>query len=245
MKINITISLLLALLIAVSPARGQVFRYNIHIDPLTTAAIQAQTNTLVGAYNKRINLQTGILAQETIIGATLKGIHDLQSKTLEYLSNAQAAISNLRQIGEIADLALHSIPAEAQALVADVADHPDGTLAAVINRSLVADVVEEASELTPLIANLVKSATVKKRSDGSIEPNNQVNLLNGAERLKVANDVLFRLRNMYSTLRSMRTMVKYSKFKFIEIDIDVEQRRRQEEEYLKRVVDELRNKYWS
>lgn len=202
-------------------AHAQVFCYNIHIDPLTMTAITLQTNTLEGAYNKRIQSQALLLVEEEVIHRTLDGIHNIQKKTIDYLSQAQGAIQKLSQLKEIAQLAINDIPTEVLALLKEAKQHPDKAIISAVTNSLVADVVQEASELTPLIASLVTGETASKRSDGSIDTSGPNNLLNGAERFKVANDVLYRLRNLDSTIRSLRRGLRYTQYPSINIDVSV------------------------
>lgn len=234
-------------LAALTPAgaSAQLFRYNIHIDPITSGLIGAQTSMLENMYRQRIERQDALLAEEAVINLTLGGIHSLQKKTIDYLSNAQDAIKSLGQIAEISRLAVDDIPGNALGLLQEIKNHPQKAALAGINSALLQSIVMEAADLTPLIATLVTSPTVKKDDDGTVDTKSKVNLLNGAERFEVANSVLRRLRmlngsiiNLRWQIQSARVYVSKARFDFISYSTEMMKER-------EKMVSELKSRYWS
>lgn len=203
-----------------SPCRAQVFRYNIHIDPITSGLISAQHAMLDGIYTKRIASQEALLVEEALIHSTLSNIHNLQVKTVDYLSNAQEAVRKLNQIAEISRLALDYIPDNALGLVNDIRNHPHKEQLVGINAQLMQQIIAEAAELTPLIASLVTSEVAAKKGDGTYDTESQVNLLNGKERLEVANTILNRLRMLNGSLMSMRRRVHAANIAIVWRDVE-------------------------
>lgn len=226
-------------------SNAQVFRYNIHIDPITSGLIGSQTSMLEDIYKKRIERQEALLVQEGLIHQTLSGIHELQCKTIDYLSNAQKAVKTLRQLSEIASLATNDIPDNTVTLLREIADHPQKAVLAGITSSVMQQIITEAADLTPLIASLVTSEAVKKNDDGSIDTNANVNLLNGKERFEVANTILKRLRVLNVHLMTMRWQIRSARIPVIKVQLDIATIDKEHEQYLQGVVDNLKQRYWS
>lgn len=224
---------------------AQLFRYNIHIDPITSSLIGAQTSMLENVYKKRIQRQEALLVQEGLIHQTLSGIHELQRKTIDYLGNAQKAVKTLRQLSEIASLATTDIPNNTVTLLKEIKDHPQKAALAGITSSVMQQIITEAANLTPLIASLVTSETVKKNADGSVDTNANVNLLNGKERFEVANTILKRLRVLNVHLMTMHWQVRSARIPVCIVKLDYTNIEQEKEQYLQSVVDDLKRRYWS
>ena len=79
-------------------------------DPALTAAIVAQTETLKGLYKARDSTQKKIITAEIAVTAALERVHKVESKILEYLSNAQGVMNNLYQIKRAGELVAIEIP---------------------------------------------------------------------------------------------------------------------------------------
>lgn len=224
-------------------SNAQLFRYNIHIDPITSGLIGAQTSMLEEVYKKRIERQDILIVQETLIHQTLSGIHGLQKKTIEYLSNAQSAVRSLNQIVEIGRLATTDIPDNTLALLKEISTHPQKAALAGINGDLLQTVAAEAADLTPLIATLVTSTTAGINPDGSVDTGAKVNLLNGAERLEVANSILRRLRMLNANLMVMRWQVRAARLPRVDVTIDYVELAKAKKQYMNGVINDLK-RYW-
>lgn len=183
-----------------------------HVDPLSTAAIKSQTRTLERLYNDRIDRQSLILAEETVINATLGSIHNLQKKTFEYLSHAQSAIQTLSQLKTIKDLVIDGIPQNVSGLLSEIKTHPQRAALAGITSNLLTDLITEAGEVAALVETLVTSSTVKKDKDGNIDTKGKVNLLNGSERLQVAETIISRLRSLNNSLVTIRWQINAARY---------------------------------
>lgn len=184
----------------------------ITIDPGLTAAIVAQTTALNGVYKTRTKKQNAIIAAETAITATMTEVHKIESKVLEYLSNAQGAVQNLHQIKRAAELSAIEIPRNIKALSSAVPRNIKGTAIATVVSSELTNAATEAASLYPLIAQLVTSGSYNSPNGDGTSSKKKVNLLDAAERYYIANEVVRRLESINMDLYLLTWQVQTLSF---------------------------------
>lgn len=169
-------------------------------DPTLTATVILQTQELKSIHKKRKTTQEKIIAAETAVTLALDRVHNVESKMLEYLSNAQGAMQNLYQIKRAAELVTTEIPKNTTLLKNSVKGNLKGTAIALLVSDEITDAAAEMAALYPFMQQLVTSGSYNVTgSDGKTEKH-KVNLLNSAERYYVANEVVSRLEAINTDL---------------------------------------------
>lgn len=190
-----TIKLVLAALIACyNPIQIKA------IDAVLAGAVTGQTMALKGVYKERTKKQEAIIKAETAITVALTEIHKVENKVLEYLSNAQGAMTNLYQIKRAAELSAIEIPNNIKLVGKSIPNHLRGTAIALIVSDEIKDAVAEATSLYPLVAQLVTSGSYNVTDIDGDTKKKKVNLLDAAERYYIANEIVTRLENINMSL---------------------------------------------
>lgn len=165
-------------------------------DPALAAAIVANKEALQQTYKKRSKLQQDIIKAEAAITVAMTEVHRIESKMLDYLSNASGAVQNLHQIKRAAELVTLEIPRNIGLVGQSMKGNLKGTvIAGIVSKSL-RDATAEAAALGPLMAQLVTSGSYKTTDIDGNTTNKKVNLLNAAERYYIANEVVSRLERI-------------------------------------------------
>lgn len=180
----------------------------VQTDPLLTAAITAQTVALKSAYDERTKKHKAIIAAETNIAMAMNAIHKVESKVLDYLSNAQGAVQNLYQIKRAAELTTIEIPNNIKLVGSSIPNNLQGTAIAAVVSDELKDAVAEAASLYPLIAQLVTSGSYNVQDENGDPQKKKVNLLDASERYYIANEVVRRLENINTDLYLLAWQIK-------------------------------------
>lgn len=183
-----TISLLLLTMLCSSLCKAQM-----QTDVALTAAVTAQTAALNDVYNKRNKMQKAILTAQSAATVTLEQIHQIEKKTLNYLMEAQSIMTNLHQVKRCAELMGVEIPKNISFLRESVSGNFKGTAIASLVTTRITSTYTEAASLYTYIEQLVTSSSSGKKK-------HKVNLLNSAERYKIANDILTKLEKINTNL---------------------------------------------
>lgn len=172
----------------------------VQTDPGLTSAVAAQTIALEEIAKKRKEKQDKIIEFQTAIGVVMTSIHDVENKTLEYMSNASSAMENIYQIQKAATLC-KNIEEQMRKMVKAVPSNYEGTAVTVLTSNTSKDVITEMVSLSTLMSQLVTSTKYSfgDNSDSSSGKKN-VNLLSAAERYYIANEVVTRLNRIYRKL---------------------------------------------
>lgn len=185
-------------------------------DPLLTGAVAAQTGTLHADHKERSKLQAGIITAEGAINGLLSRIHEIEDKTLKYLSEAGAVMDNIYQIKEAAELVVQ-IPQELAALGKAAEKNWQGTaVTALVSRrrqKTIADVTSLYSFLGPLVTS--GSYQIEGGKKGA-----KVNLLNTAERYFILNTVVGKLRDICWDLRILRYNIQVADWRDLWVGLD-------------------------
>lgn len=173
-------------------------------DPTLTAAIIAQTEELKSAYKKRDKTQTDLAVVQSTVTAAMGAVHEVEKKTLEYMSNASSAMQNLYQLKRAAELVGEKIPSQIKEMVNAVPSNLQGTAITTLTTKTCENVIEEMSSLYGFMSQLVTSTSYsfsdKKDTETSENGKNNVNLLSAAERYYIANEVVRKLEKLYNRL---------------------------------------------
>lgn len=197
---RLALALVISGAICMTTAKAEV----IQIDPALSVAIGAQTAELKKLYDNRSKLQTQIVAAEATITLTMDRVHAVENKMLEYLSNASAAVQNLHQIKQAAQLVSVDIPRNINKLSSSVKHNMKGTVIALFVSNKITDTYTEMATLLPFMSQLVTSGSydIDKRDENGnmVVEKKKVNLLNAAERYYIANEVVTRLKSISNNL---------------------------------------------
>lgn len=202
------------LLLAVSvPAKAQIA---IHIDPLTFAAVTAQTEMLRDAHKTRTRLQQEIIASETLIHTTMDKIRDIESKAVSYMSSASDAMGAVSQLAE-SYRTIEAIIDELSTikkLMADGHNTMAETAVPVLEAmwgDTYSNVKKQAVQLPLLMSQFLADTRAQEPqydSEGKrTNPDKVLNLLNSAERYQAARSITRRLHNIHNTLTRFRYMI--------------------------------------
>ena len=173
-------------------------------DPTLTGAVAAQTEILKKIFKDRENTQKKIIAAEAAVTVAMDRMHEVESKMLEYLSNAQGVMQNLYQIKRAAQLVTKEIPENMVLVKNSVPGHLKGTAIALLVSDELTDAAAQMASLYPFMKQLVTSGSYNVDDfDSQGNPTTQkhkVNLLSSAERYYVANEVVSKLENINTDL---------------------------------------------
>lgn len=171
-------------------------------DPILTGAVVAQTLVLQEAYDKRNEKQNMLIATQGAVTIAMDRIHNVESKVLEYMSNASAAMDNLYQLKTIAEYVGEKIPTQVMKLGKAVPDNLQGTAVSALTSRAIMDVTTEMTSLYGFVAQLVTSTkfTLGKGNENAESDKKNVNLLSAAERYYIASEVEGRVKKIYRKL---------------------------------------------
>lgn len=173
-------------------------------DPGLTAAIAAQTAVLNNLYDKREKTQEKIIQAEALVTVAMDRVHKVEDKMLEYLSNAQGAMTNLYQIKRAGELVAKEIPSNISLLRKSIPGNLKGTAISLIVSDKIKDITAEMTSLYPFMKQLVTNGSydVQDINDKGdiVKKKHKVNLLNSAERYYVANEIVSKLESINMSL---------------------------------------------
>lgn len=173
-------------------------------DPTLTGAVAAQTEILKKIFKDREETQKKIIAAETAVTVAMDRMHVVESKMLDYLSNAQGAMQNLYQIKRAAQLVTKEIPENMVLVKNSVPGHLKGTAIALLVSDELTDAASQMASLYPFMAQLVTSGSYNVEDydehGNPVTEKHKVNLLSSAERYYVANEVVSKLENINTDL---------------------------------------------
>lgn len=203
----------LALIMMTAPFRASgIVITVIHTNPSLAAAINAQTAALTSMYTARLGLQASIKSSELAIQQKLKQIHGLEIDQLEYLSTAQEAMRSAYLIQRIIRLSSEIANGSVQVINA-IPKNADGIVKDMVVDAF-ADVSMQIADCVPLMKALVTSRTYTPSAydehGNRLVDRGEVNILNGAERYSVAQELEMKLMRISSAIRLLRDRVKYS-----------------------------------
>ena len=196
-------SLFLVVALTPSVSMGQ------QTDPTLTAAIIAQTEELKSAYKKRNKTQTDLAVAQATVTTAMGAVHEVEKKTLEYMSNASSAMQNIYQLKRAAELVGEKIPSQMKQMVSSVPSHLEGTFITTITTRTCEDVIAEMSSLYGFMSQLVTGTKYSfKDNESSADSKQNVNLLSAAERYYIANEVVRKLEKLYNKLWATTFQIK-------------------------------------
>lgn len=171
------------------------------IDPGLAAVVEIQTETLKDAYKKRNSTQEMLIATQAGVAAAMKSIHDVENKVLEYMRNASAALDNIYQLKQAAELVGEKIPTQMKKMVTAVPKNWEGTAVTTLTSKTCASVATEMASLYGFMNELVTSSQYSLGSGKDANSGKKnINLLSAAERYYIANEVVYKLQTIYRKL---------------------------------------------
>lgn len=189
-------------------------------DPALTAAIVAETATLKKLYDERTKAEDSIIASEALVFASMTAVRRVEKKMLDYLKGAQGVMGNIYQARRAADLA-----AEIPRNVAEVGRAiggagPQGTAVTLLVSDRMADATLQVSSLYPLIKKLVTGGRDGASGHGEDTTTVQAELLNSAERYRIADEVVTRLEKTNRDLRILAWEIRTLSWKDLLVRFD-------------------------
>ena len=201
-------------------ANLQVLAYdfvNVNFDKQTiewvtlNTATQAATNKLhndqVDSIKQRqsrlMTLVTGIAAEKELLVQTYKNVSGFKKESKYYIAIAKTS----------ADIISHS----AQAVETIENSKLAGKAMAIVN---VSQLVTQAVSLGKAFSDIVANCEVPNPLDQKTGNKDKHNLLNRHERLRMANDILFRLRGIDQALRYITYLARSSGWKDLLFQLD-------------------------
>ena len=178
------------------------------IDPALTAAVLEQTMQLQQIHNKRKTLHEKIITAESAVTLAVDRVHSVEKKMLTYLSQAQAAMSNLYQLKRCVELVGDEIPEKIQMATDAIPGNLRGTVVSTIVSRQIHDVYAQMASLAPFMYQLVSSGTYNVPNAEGGTDRHRVNLLNSAERYYIANEVVTRLERINTDLWILAYQIK-------------------------------------
>lgn len=164
-------------------------------DPLLTAAVVANKETISKEIEKTNRLQTATLAENTAINALLVDIHEYEVKMHTYLSKAQNVVTSAVGIMRALKMSKEIVEGLIECSQAAV-DHPMGTLVSTMVSESYSTIAEEALALAGYITTIVQGGGDK-------------NLLNTAERIRILNSVNASLYRLSNSVWVLKCNIKY------------------------------------
>lgn len=172
----------------------------IQMDPLLEGAIIYQTEELKKVYDKRKNTQNELIVTQAGVTVIMERVHALESKVLEYMSNASAAMDNLYQLKHMAELVGDKIPSQMVKLGKAVPKNIAGTAVTTLTSKTLSSVAVEMVTLSTFMSDLVTNSKFTFKDQPNSGDKKNVNLLSAAERYYIANEVVSRLEKIYRKL---------------------------------------------
>ena len=173
-------------------------------DPTLTGAVAAQTEILKKIFKDRDETQKKIIAAEAAVTVAMDRMHAVESKMLDYLSNAQGAMQNLYQIKRAAQLVTKEIPENMVLVKNSVPGHLKGTAIALLVSDELTDAATQMASLYPFMKQLVTNGSYDVEDydaqGNPVTEKQKVNLLSSAERFYVANEVVSKLESINTDL---------------------------------------------
>ena len=173
-------------------------------DPTLTGAVAAQTEILKKIFKDREETQKKIIAAEAAVTVAMDRMHAVESKMLDYLSNAQGAMQNLYQIKRAAQLVTKEIPENMVLVKNSVPGHLKGTAIALLVSDELTDAATQMASLYPFMKQLVTNGSYDVEDydaqGNPVTEKQKVNLLSSAERFYVANEVVSKLESINTDL---------------------------------------------
>ena len=173
-------------------------------DPTLTGAVAAQTEILKKIFKDREETQKKIIAAEATVTVAMDRMHAVESKMLDYLSNAQGAMQNLYQIKRAAQLVSKEIPENMVLVKNSVPGHLKGTAIALLVSDELTDAATQMASLYPFMKQLVTNGSYDVEDydaqGNPVTEKHKVNLLSSAERFYVANEVVSKLESINTDL---------------------------------------------
>lgn len=178
------------------------------IDPALTAAVLEQTMQLQQIHNKRKTLHEKIIVAESAVTLAVDRVHSVEKKMLTYLSEAQAAMSNLYQLRRCVELVGNEIPEKIRMVTDAIPGNLRGTVVSTIVSRQIQDVYAQMASLAPFMYQLVSSGTYNVPNANGGTDRHRVNLLNSAERYYIANEVVTRLEHINTDLMILSYQIR-------------------------------------
>ena len=173
-------------------------------DPTLTGAVAAQTEILKKIFKDREETQKKIIAAEAAVTVAMDRMHKVESKMLDYLSNAQGAMQNLYQIKRAAQLVTKEIPENMVLVKNSLPGHLKGTAIALLVSDELTDAATQMASLYPFMKQLVTNGSYDVEDydaqGNPVTEKHKVNLLSSAERFYVANEVVSKLESINTDL---------------------------------------------
>ena len=201
MKVKHCLILSLMLLMGLPTIHAQI---GVKSDVALTAAVLEMSRKYNEEAKQRRTLQGQILAAEAGTALALENIHKIESDMVDYLSNANSAVSNLYQIKQCLELATVTIPKNFKALKDALAANPKSAVLGISVDKVYIDIVAQAVELYAFLKPLVLSGSVDTKTG------KKVNLLNAAERYHILNTTYSKLWSLNHDLLRMRSNAQYA-----------------------------------
>ena len=173
-------------------------------DPTLTGAVAAQTEILKKIFKDREETQKKIIAAEAAVTVAMDRMHKVETKMLDYLSNAQGAMQNLYQIKRAAQLVTKEIPENMVLVKNSLPGHLKGTAIALLVSDELTDAATQMASLYPFMKQLVTNGSYDVEDydaqGNPVTEKHKVNLLSSAERFYVANEVVSKLESINTDL---------------------------------------------
>lgn len=191
MKWQIVRTLLLGMAFMALPAiKGQA---QIVTDPTLNAAVMNETSVIGDKLDETNSNQRRVVAQNTLMMATLDSIRGYQKTVLRSLQKVHGVFDNIFTAVDCVDR-VGKIITELNQLRIVATNHPEGAVVSAIVSERYSKIIREVGGLIDNINDIVK-----KGGDDI--------LLNSAERFEILNNTNTRLRTIYSNVRALRYQI--------------------------------------